>query len=68
MDVTTASTRPADDARAVSASSGGVARLIVYVASTAFMGVVTVAPAPVAFALTLAAAAAWCFWLEVAAP
>jgi hypothetical protein len=32
--------------------------------SAAFLGVITVAPTVVAFALSVALAAAWCAWLE----
>jgi hypothetical protein len=51
-------------AKAKSALSRRAALTLIGVVSTALLCVVTVAPAPIALALTLAVAAPWCAWLE----
>jgi hypothetical protein len=49
---------------ATSALSLREALLLIGVLSAAFLWVITVAPTPIAFVLTVAVAAAWCAWLE----
>jgi hypothetical protein len=51
-------------ARATSGLSRRTALLIVGMLTGGFVWVISVAPAPVAFALTAGLAAAWCAWLE----
>ena len=64
---TTAWTRVSGGAARVTSDwSRRTARLIVGVLGTAFLSVITLAPAGVTFALTVGVAAAWCAWLETA--
>lgn len=51
-------------ARVTAGLSRRSALLVVSVASAGFLWVISVAPTPVAFALAVGLAAAWCAWLE----
>jgi hypothetical protein len=51
-------------ARVTSDWSRRSARLVIAVLAAGFLWVIAVAPAPVAFGLTVGLAAAWCAWLE----